>query len=36
VTKRAQNRLIGVTAIILIAIAAIIFGLGGGGNTSYF
>lgn len=33
--KRAQNRLIGVTAIILIAIAAIFFGLGGS-NTSYF
>jgi cytochrome c-type biogenesis protein CcmE len=35
VNKRAKNRLIGVTAIILIAVAAIFFGLGGK-QAAYF
>lgn len=34
--KRARNRLIGVTAIVLLAIAAIFFSLGSRGGTAYY
>lgn len=34
--KRARNRLVGVTAIVLLAIAAIFFSLGSRGGTAYY
>lgn len=34
--KRARNRLVGVTAIVLLAIAAIFFSIGSNGGTAYY